>query len=61
MTSPEKKKKLLIQAFFRFCLFFGVVAGFFLYQCWENGAFDSVLQYIYSIISKACKFLNFNS
>ena len=37
--SPEKKKKLLIQVFFRFCLIFGVVAGFYLYQHWQNGGF----------------------
>lgn len=39
MTSPEKKKKLLIQAFFRFCLVFGIIAGFFLYQSWSKGDF----------------------
>lgn len=39
--SPEKKKKLLIQAFFRFCLIFGFIAGFFLYQSLKEGDFSS--------------------
>ncbi len=37
--SPEKKKKLLIQAFFRFCLMLGIIAGFFLYQAYSRGDF----------------------
>lgn len=40
--SPEKKKKLLIQAFFRFCLIFGLIAGFFLYQNLKEGNFGSI-------------------
>ncbi len=39
--SPEKKKKLLIQAFFRFCLILGLIAGFFLYQSFKEGDFSS--------------------
>lgn len=39
--TPEKKKKLLIQAFFRFCLIFGFIAGFFLYQSLKEGDFSS--------------------
>jgi hypothetical protein len=39
--SPEKKKKLLIQAFFRFCLILGLIAGFFLYQSLKEGDFSS--------------------
>ena len=39
--SPEKKKKLLVQAFFRFCLIFGFIAGFFLYQSLKEGDFSS--------------------
>ena len=39
--SPEKKKKLLIQAFFRSCLIFGFIAGFFLYQSLKEGDFSS--------------------
>ena len=37
--SPEKKKKLLIKAFFRFCLILGIIAGFFLYQAYSRGDF----------------------
>ena len=37
--SPEKEKKLLIQAFFRFCLMLGIIGGFFLYQAYSEGNF----------------------
>ena len=37
--SPEKKKKLLIRAFFRFCLMLGIIGGFFLYQVYSEGDF----------------------
>ena len=37
--SPEKKKKLLIRAFFRFCLMLGIIGGFFLYQAYSEGDF----------------------
>ena len=40
--SPEKKKKLLIQAFFRFCLILGFIAGFFLYQNIKECDFSKV-------------------
>jgi len=50
--SPEKKKKLLIQAFFRFCLIFGFIAGFFLYQSLKEGDFSSASLKVDSIKEK---------